>query len=142
MKKEIQESFIRFRRRKKNNYIKQFSSTKKHSPNPQDKKTNTLEIKAKTKLNEDKINFSLEATESQNTQIHCRDTEQDNTHHFLQKMKESIPTHIRDLLSGSNNSNQLKTNVLSRHYSLYDTEMSRELKKQFELKGKSWNCRK
>jgi len=73
MKKEIQESFIRFRRRKKNNYIKHFSSTKKHSPNPEDKKINTLEIKAKTKQHEDNIKFSLEAAESQNVQIHCRD---------------------------------------------------------------------
>jgi len=139
MKKEIQESFIRFRRRKKNNYIKQFSSTKKHSPNPEDKKRNTLEIKAKTKQQEDKINFSLEAAESQIAQIHRRDTEQDNIHHFLQKLKDTIPSHIRDVISGSSNQNQLKTNVLSRYYSLYDTEMSRELKEQFELKGTRWN---
>lgn len=59
MKKEIQESYMRFRRRKKNNYIKQFSSTKKCSPNPEEKKMNTIEIKNKIKPTEDKVKFSL-----------------------------------------------------------------------------------
>jgi hypothetical protein len=46
MKKEIQECYIRFRRHKKNNYIKQYSTWKRsHS----DRRVNTIDFSKKNK---------------------------------------------------------------------------------------------
>ena len=57
MKKEIQESYIRFRRHKKNNYIKQYSSSKRsHS----DRKVNTIDLSKKIKNHYEKIDLCLE----------------------------------------------------------------------------------
>lgn len=84
MKKEIQESYIRFRRHKKNNYIKQYSSAKRSYS---DKRVGTVELKKISRNPEDKIDLSLDTQERERCLILHKYSKKESQLHLLQKIK-------------------------------------------------------
>jgi hypothetical protein len=68
MGKEIQDSYLRFRRKKKNNYIKRFESQKKSMPMIEDKRISTIVLRDKQKILANHFELTLENAEERDAQ--------------------------------------------------------------------------